>query len=83
MVKKQALELTAIRRIASPRLRRNVSAYLFLLPAIVFLSVVYVYPLFRLVPMSLHRIAAGQSTWVGIFICYNETKWSCRRCRII
>jgi raffinose/stachyose/melibiose transport system permease protein len=40
-------------------------AYLFLFPGLAFIAVVYVYPILRLIPMSLQRIAIGKYTWVG------------------
>ncbi len=40
-------------------------AYLFLLPGLAFIGLVYIYPIIKLIPMSLQRIAIGQSTWVG------------------
>jgi len=48
------------------RLSRNLSAYLLLVPALVFLGVVFVYPMIELIPMSLERIAIGQTKWVGL-----------------
>jgi ABC-type sugar transport system permease subunit len=37
------------------------------MPAIIFIVVVFIYPMLRLIPMSLQRIAVGKSTWVGLF----------------
>jgi len=53
--------------LTTTRRRKGMTALAFLTPTIVFLAVVYIYPLIRLVPMSLQRIALGQSTWVGLF----------------
>jgi ABC-type sugar transport system permease subunit len=49
------------------RRRKGLTALAFLSPTLVFLTVVYIYPLIRLIPMSLQRIALGKSTWVGLF----------------
>jgi len=46
--------------------RTNLVAYLFLLPGLVFIAIVYVYPIIKLIPMSLQRIAIGKFTWVGL-----------------
>lgn len=45
---------------------KEIKAYTFLLPALVFLTVVYFYPILRLIPMSFQRIAVGESVWVGL-----------------
>lgn len=47
------------------RLRERVVPYLFLAPALVFLSVVFAFPLVRIFTMSFYRISVGKSTFVG------------------